>query len=60
GLDMTGYMASPSLLYDGIPGSGWGAIVACALSSFIGVATVIWFAKKDEVKGEKGETVPAQ
>ncbi|KAI8611802.1 iron transport multicopper oxidase FET3 precursor [Chytriomyces sp. MP71] len=57
GLDMSGLMVGPSVLVDGITATGWGALVACAISSFIGVATVIWFAKKDEIV-EKGESVP--
>ncbi|KAJ3212788.1 hypothetical protein HDU83_009163 [Entophlyctis luteolus] len=52
-LDMTGYVSGPSTLYIGIPATGWGAIVACAISSFIGVATVIWFSKKDELSESK-------
>ncbi|KAI9351248.1 Cupredoxin [Obelidium mucronatum] len=58
GLDMTGYMVGPSTLPTTITATGWGAMAACAISSFVGVATVIWFAKKDEVV-ERSEAVPA-
>ncbi|KAJ3073698.1 hypothetical protein HDU98_000905 [Podochytrium sp. JEL0797] len=56
-LDMSGYMVGPQQLPTTITASGWGAMAACAISSFIGVATVIWFARKEEV-GEKGGDVP--
>ncbi|KAJ3353731.1 hypothetical protein HDU83_006448 [Entophlyctis luteolus] len=52
-LDMSGYVYGPSTLYIGIPATGWGAIVGCAISSLIGVATVIWFAKKDDLSDSK-------
>ncbi|ORY52340.1 hypothetical protein BCR33DRAFT_711668 [Rhizoclosmatium globosum] len=41
GLDMSGYMMGLSTLPTTITATGWGAMVACAISSFIGVATVI-------------------
>ncbi|KAJ3080935.1 hypothetical protein HDU99_007013 [Rhizoclosmatium hyalinum] len=58
GLDMSGYMMGLSTLPTTITATGWGAMVACAISSFIGVATVIWFAKKDPIL-EQGEAVPS-
>ncbi|KAJ3031070.1 UNVERIFIED_CONTAM: hypothetical protein HDU68_006658 [Siphonaria sp. JEL0065] len=58
GLDMSGYMLGPETLPTTITATGWGAMAACAISSFVGVATVIWFAKKDEIV-ENGEVVPS-
>ncbi|KAJ3142493.1 hypothetical protein HK100_002936 [Physocladia obscura] len=56
-LDMSGQNLSPSVLPDYITARGWGAMVGCAISSFVGVATVIWFSKKDSIDGH--DVLPA-
>ncbi|KAJ3187554.1 ferroxidase fet3 [Irineochytrium annulatum] len=48
GLDMSGLQISPRMLVDGIEGSGWGWIAACAVSALLGCGTVIWFAQHDK------------
>ncbi|KAJ3119355.1 ferroxidase fet3, partial [Irineochytrium annulatum] len=48
GLDMSGLQISPRMLVDGIEGSGWGWIAACAVSALLGCGTVVWFAQHDK------------
>ncbi|KAJ3308037.1 ferroxidase fet3 [Blyttiomyces sp. JEL0837] len=43
GLDLGGYVGGPGIIEHGMTKVFWETIVGCALASFVGVASVVWY-----------------